>query len=295
MINFELRDNDEGFIIEGQYGSTYEGDGDQYRIAANLGLPLPIAEGGFLNISAEFSEVDDTIRSVQRDDGLALIAAGNTAVTDISVNTVTTDVIQVWGQPEVNDDLVLFANTAITFSDQIEAYAFGNYAERNVEGGFFFRNPTNRAGVFTGPTVDPLTGAPLDADDGGVSSVLVGDLDGLGTGGACPAGIPLTGTDGLIPDADVLAQVTADANCFSFVETLPGGFVPRFGGDLQDESIVAGVRGILPVGSGLNYDFSFTYGRNIADFFINNTLNASLGPDSPRDFDPGTYLSLIHI
>jgi iron complex outermembrane receptor protein len=30
-------------------------------------------------------------------------------------------------------------------------------------------------------------------------------------------------------------------------------------------------------------------GENEADFFINNTVNASLGPDTPRDFDPGLY------
>ncbi len=312
VINFALRDNTEGFIVEGQYGSTYEGDGDQYRIAANLGLPVPLAQGGFLNLSAEFSEVDDTNRSVQRDDGLALIAAGNTAVTDISVNTVTTDVIQIWGQPEVDDDFVFFGNSAIQLTDEMEIYAFGNYAERRVEGGFFFRNPTNRAGVFQGPQVNPATGNLVNSVEtttegivlsqlvdsvtglpvvgGTVNSVSVGDLDGLGTGGSCPAGIPLTGTDGLIPDSDILAQITGDANCFSFVEIFPGGFVPRFGGDLQDSSIVAGVRGELPIGAGLTYDFSFTHGRNVADFFINNTINASLGPDTPLNFDPGTYI-----
>jgi len=148
-------------------------------------------------------------------------------------------------------------------------------------------NPTNRGGVFEGPLVDPVTGAASDADDA-VASVRVGNLAGLDPA-ACPAGIPLTGTGGIIPDPTVLAQVTADANCFSFIETLPGGFVPRFGGDNQDLAIVAGLRGDLDIGNGLGYDVSFSYGENTTDFFINNTLNASLGPDSPRDFNPGGY------
>jgi len=91
---------------------------------------------------------------------------------------------------------------------------------------------------------------------------------------------------GLIPDPDVLAQVTADPNCFSFVETIPGGFVPRFGGNNSDMSATGGFRGEV---GGLGYDLSASWGESDTDFFIRNTLNASLGPDSPRDFVPGAY------
>ncbi len=285
VINFELKDSAEGGMIEARYGQTYEGDGENYRISGNIGLP--IGDKGFVNLTAEYGEVRDTNRSIARDDAAALVAAGNAAVIDQSVNTLTTDVnsVQIWGQPNVNDDIKFFVNSAIELSDNAELYAFGNYAERQVEGGFFFRNPTNRGGVFAGPTVDPLTGQP---DANGVPSVRVGNLAGVDPL-ACPAGIPLTGTNGLIPDATILAQVTADANCFSFIEMLPGGFVPRFGGDNEDMAIVAGVRGELDIGNGLGYDISGTYGNNRTDFFINNTLNASLGPDTPRDFFPGAY------
>ena len=132
---------------------------------------------------------------------------------------------QIWGQPRVDDDWKIFFNSGIDISPQAELYAFGNYAERRVEGGFFYRNPTNRPGVFQGVKVDPVTGM---ADENGVDSVRVGDLS-LDSSGDCPAGIPLTGTDGKIPDAGILASVVADPNCFSFVELYPGGFVPRFG------------------------------------------------------------------
>ncbi len=281
VINFELRDDADGASFEAKWGSTYDGDGDSWNVQANVGLPIPVGEGGFLNISGRFGETDATIRSVQRDDAAALIAAGNTAVADPA---------QIWGQPNINDDLSLFANMSIPFSDQVEFYAFGNYAERQVEGGFFFRNPTNRGGVFAGPTVDPDTGlidvADLDGDN--VSSVLVGDLS-VNTAGDCIDGIPLTDGGGLIPDPTFLASITADANCFSFVELFPGGFTPRFGGDLEDKSVVVGTRGELPVGNGLFYDVSYTYGENDANFFINNTVNASLGPNTPTSFTPGGY------
>ncbi len=283
VINFVLKDNAEGGQVEVTYGSTYAGDGDNYRIAANLGLPL--GEAGFINLTAEYGDTDGTVRSVVRDDVLALIAAGNTAAADFqTINSYTDEAPQYWGQPDVEDDIKIFVNSAMTLSDSAELYAFGSYAERTVTGGFFYRNPTNRGGVYRGPIVDAITGA-LDPD--GVASVRVGDLDGVGVGESCPAGIPLTGNAGLIPDPTILALVTASDNCFSFVETIPGGFVPRFGGDNRDYSIAGGVRGQLDFGQGLDYDLSIAHGSNRTDFFIRNTVNASLGPNTPRDFVPG--------
>ncbi|MXY27780.1 TonB-dependent receptor [Candidatus Poribacteria bacterium] len=35
---------------------------------------------------------------------------------------------------------------------------------------------------------------------------------------------------------------------------------------------------------------SAAYGRHASDFFIRNTVNASLGPDTPTEFDPGDYI-----
>ena len=285
VINFVLKDDTTGGVIEAKYGTTYDGDGDNYRLGANLGLPL--GDQGFFNVTAEYGETDGTVRSIVRDDVQNLIAAGNTDAADfLAINTYTDEAPQYWGQPDVENDLKLLFNTGLEFGNDLEIYATGTYAERRTTGGFFYRNPTNRGGVYRGPLVDPVTGLESDADDA-VASVRVGDLDGLGVGEDCPAGIPLTGTDGLIPDADILADVVASANCFSFIETIPGGFVPRFGGDLRDFGITAGLRGLFDVGTGLTYDLSATHGASRVDFFINNTLNASLGPDSPRDFIPG--------
>ena len=283
VINFVLRDESEGAEVAVNYGSTYEDDGDNYRIAGNIGLPL--GNSGFINLTAEFNETDGTVRSVVRDDVQALIAAGNTDAADFrTINSYTNEVPQYWGQPDVTDDIKFFVNSGVDLNEKAELYFFGNFAQRTAEGGFFYRNPTNRGGVYAGPLVDPLTGA---LDPNGVASVRVGDLDGLGVGGACPAGIPLTGTDGLIPDAAILGQVVADANCFSFVETIPGGFVPRFGGDNEDMAVALGIRGEFDLGTGLSYDFSVSNGSNRTDFFIRNTVNASLGPNTPRDFVPG--------
>ncbi len=285
VLNFILRDDAEGFEVVARYGSTYEGDGDNYNIAANLGLPL--GDSGFINITGEIRDVEGTVRSVVRNDVAFAEANGYTPVADYQViNTYTGEVPQYWGQPDVEDDAKIFVNAAFEVSDALELYAFGNYSERAVTGGFFYRNVVGgpsgqRGGVYRGPTVDPATGM---ASDTGVPSVLVGDLDG---GNSCIDGIPLGGSGGVIPDAGFLASVAGDPNCFSFIETIPSGFVPRFGGNNEDMAFAFGARGTFNVGTGLNYDLSAQRGSNKTDFYIRNTINASLGPNTPRDFVPG--------
>lgn len=289
VLNFILRDDAEGFDIQAQYGSTYEGDGDNYTISANAGIP--IGNSGFINVTGEVRRQEGTVRSVVRDDVQFAIDSGAIQFADFSaINSYTNEVPQYWGQPDVDGDVKLFINSEFDFTDAIQGYFFGNYGKRNVEGGFFYRNVVGpnsgqqRAGVYRGPTVDPVTGL---ASEDGVPSVLVGDLDGLGVGGSCIAGIPLGGSGGVFPNQDLLSQVAADDNCFSFIETIPTGFVPRFGGDNKDQSFTFGVRGDLDVGNGLYFDVSAQRGSNRTDFFIRNTINASLGPDTPRDFAPG--------
>ena len=307
VINFVLKDDREGAAFEAKYGSTYAGDGDNYQLAGNVGLP--VGEYGFVNISAEYGEADATIRSVQRADAAALIAAGYTEVTDLSVNGITTDVTQIWGQPEVRDSIKLFVNAGYDFNALLSAYAFGNYAERTVEGGFFFRHPTGRDNrrIYDGVQVNPATGnAAAVGVDGRVRdsvtgvvipasapSVRVGDLSG-NSRGDCPAGIPLTGAGGLLPDPAMLSAVSADPNCFTFLELFPGGFVPRFGGLSTDWSAVVGLRGELDFGNGFGYDLSYAYGYNQIDYFIKNTVNPSLGPDTPTEFAPGIYEQIDH-
>ena len=322
VMNFLLRDDAEGFEIVTRYGETYEGDGTNYMVSGNLGLPL--GDNGFLNITGEVRDVEGTIRSDVRSDVAYQIANGYDAVADFqTINSYTSEAPQYWGQPDVDDDVKLFFNSAIELNDSTEVYAFGNYAQRTVAGGFYYRNvvggPNNlvgdestgqRGGVYAGPIVaadgsrlNPIvvgeteaqTEARLQADidainnGTGFRSVLVGDMSGEDLNNDCIAGIPLTGPAGIIPDATILNDVRADDGCFSFLETIPTGFVPRFGGDNEDSAIAVGIRGEASVMGGISYDLSAQRGSNSTDYFINNTVNASFGPDTQRDFTPGGY------
>ena len=62
---------------------------------------------------------------------------------------------------------------------------------------------------------------------------------------------------------------------------------------MWDSSVVIGVKGTAlgdTLDNDLTWDLSGSFGRNHADFFIFNTVNASLGPDTPTHFDPGDYI-----
>ena len=262
VMNFILKDSIDGASIEAKYGEFQEGDGQAFSVMGNIGLPL--GSDGFANLSFEYGETDPTDRSVQRDDAAGLIAAGNTAVANPA---------QVWGSPEVADEIKLWGNFGIELDNNAQLYAHTNYVSKTVTGGFYFRNPNNRGSVYSadsGATL--LIGDLLDAQDG--------VLDGS-------AGCPVVTVTNNVPDPTALAQVFADDNCFSFQEVFPGGFTPSFGGDLTDYSIVAGIKG--ESSGGWYWDASIGYGLNEVDFFINNTVNASLGPATPTSFDPGLY------
>ncbi len=262
VMNFLLKDDSSGGSVEVRSGSFQDGGGDALSVAANLGLPL--GESGFFNVSAEYGSSDPTSRSVQRNDAAGLIAAGNTDVRNPA---------QVWGSPETDDDFKLWANFGHVLQSGSQLYGHANYVNKTVTGGFYFRNPNTRSGVFSG--------------DGG-NTLLVGDLldaqDGVLDGSAnCPV-VTITNN---VPDPVALAAVRANPNCFSFQELFPGGFTPQFGGELTDYSVVAGLRG--HTAGGITWDASLSTGSNEVEFFISNTVNASLGPDTPTIFDPGLY------
>ena len=262
VINFLLKDARKGGSVEFNTGTYRAGDGDSYTIAGNVGLPL--GETGFANLSLEYGNSDPTNRSVQRADAAALIAAGNTAVADPA---------QIWGNPTIEDEVKFFGNFGHLFSNGVQLYGHTNYAEKKVTEGFYFRNPNNRANIYSLDEGETLMIADvLDARDGVV--------DGSAN---CPT-VRITDN---VPDQAALARVFEDPNCFSFREIAPGGFTPQFGGVVTDMSVVGGVRGILA--NGLNWDASSSYGAHESDFFFKNTVNASLGPETPREFDPGLY------
>jgi len=257
VINFKLKDASEGGSAEIRMGEYSEGDGQMAYFAGNMGMEL--GANGFANVTLEYGSSDETVRSVQRDDAAALIAAGYPVA----------DPAQKWGRPFVDNDLKLFVNFGTQLTDKVELYGYANYASKDVDGGFYFRNPTNRGGVYASD------GNLLVADTTGDMS---GNCDQYAVDASDPTSAAL---------AAAITGLKADNNCFNFNETIPGGFTPRFGGTVTDITFMMGLKGELD--NGLTWDVSAYRGENEGDFYINNTVNASLGENTPRNFDPGLY------
>ena len=254
VMNLQLKDSYRGGSLQIKPGVFQAGDGLSYSIAGNLGLGR---EDLWANLSLEYGNADETDRSVQRDDAATLIASGNKDVADPA---------QPWGHPIIRNDIKLFANYGVDVTDGIKFYGHANYAQKEVEGGFYFRNPNTRGAVFSN-------------DDG--ATLLIGRLAGTGD-------VPEVKITDNVPDPATLQQVINDPNLFTFQELFPGGFTPRFGANTRDASLLIGLRGTVL--EKLGWDWSASYGQHASDFFIRNTVNASLGPDTPTEFDPGDYI-----
>ena len=267
VMNFVLKDDADGGSLSVKYGEYYEGDGGSTIVDGNIGLPF--TDDGFVNLSFQLKEADATSRSVQRPDAQALIDAGNTHVADPAMT---------WGNPEIEDDITLFANVGLDLGNNKEFYMFGNYSSRVGTGGYYYRNPQNRGGVYTDP--DGL--------------LLVGAMDG--NAGACP-NIAITAGDVRTQD-DYINGVANNDNCFAFNELLPGGYTPQFTADINDTSLTMGTRGEINGGflDEASYDLSGSVGRNKSTYTLVNTVNPSMGAlnadQAGLSFEAGSYTQL---
>ena len=299
IMNFVLKRDRSGGIFEAKLGSTFEGDGQRMVYAGNIGLPL--GENGFANLSGEFKAVDPTDRAVQRGDAQDLIDAGNTSV--------RTPHAMVWGTPEIRDDIKLFGNFGIDLTPEVELYGWVNNSTRVVEGGFYFRNPNTRNGVFNGASnvyFDPTTRLVVDAGTPGAmmwaETVRVANLDSS-RGGCGPNTIQDPNTylsyAEQIASANYSSVIAAlPSHCFMFNEVQPGGFTPQFGGDVTDQSMAVGIQGTTA--NDWYWDVSMVRGSSEAIYFINNTVNPQVwaklydGGQDPAsvqlDYHPGTYV-----
>ena len=253
VMNFVLSDDPEARNIQVHLGQYYEGDGDIWQVSGLFGTHL--GREGFATLAFEVKDTGPTSRGVQDAGALALIDAGNRAVPNYPE-----DFAIIWGTPIIENDYKFLINSAVETGANSEVYAFGNYASRVTDGSFFYRNPTNRRGVF----VD------------GNNNLLVADTTTNGSGGCSNVNTP----------ANLQAMIQSP-NCFVFNQVFPGGFTPRFGGKVIDSNFVSGLRGEW---NGIGYDVSASFGRSEIQYVMRSSLNPSMGPNSPTSFDLGTQI-----
>lgn len=86
-------------------------------------------------------------------------------------------------------------------------------------------------------------------------------------------------------DTDAAATARAYNNANNVPAVYPGGFLPRIDTDIDDYNIQGGVRGEL---AGWKTDLGVSYGNNALDYYTVNSINASFGPTSKKDFYAGS-------
>ena len=284
VLNFNLKDTREGLDLRAQFGEYTEDDGEGFQLAGNVGLPL--GAEGFLNFSAEYATSDPTSRGGRYDipigdSGLtpqeaALVSAPNQVIVNEMGGII--NVGDRFGpdaliELDTNSDGVL--DTVAVGSDGIPDDPDTRYADNLVAPEQVWGEPNRDIAVRTFLNM----GIPINDTTEFYAFANYSYSESDGSFFHRRPGVtqlhPLRLQDGSLYDPrDSL---------------YPGGFTPRFFGDVTDQSLVAGIRGELE--SGLSYDFSARYGENEIEYTIENTMNPSLGPATPRSFRPGDLIS----
>jgi len=227
VINFIIKDANEGGETFLQYGQHYDGE-DSIKFAANAGFGL--GETGFINLSVEAIDNDALSRGIQRISNQEALLEAGVPLSEIGADAPFGDApfLQSWGRPET-DGIRIFINSGFDISDTSELYLRFGLSDTDGRYRFFYRDP-NHSSL-----------APLRE-------------------------IGFTG--------------------------LPAGFTPFLDGAQTDTSFVFGVNGEYQ--NGMSYDFSFGFGKNELDYFLNNTVNVDLGLNDAlqipqMDFDVGGY------
>lgn len=279
VINFKLKTDASGFHARARLGGYAEGDGEEATVEAGIGLPL--GDAGFVNVGVQASESAPTSRSEPYD-----IAIGSSGITPLeatrsqsTVNGITYygpdafaytysstgEILQVLpGSDGIPDDLdTRFADNFLGIGGSREfqspAQIWGQPDRRQANLVVNAALPLERVELYGFATY-----ATKDQNGGffyrrpGVSQLL-----------------PVRLADGSIYDPRASLH--------------PSGFTPQFSGDVVDYAVLGGVRGERA--NGLTFDLSVGRGADEIRYHIANTMNPSMGPETPTRFRPGNLVN----
>lgn len=151
---------------------------------------------------------------------------------------------------------------------------------------------TNRAGIDTVPDwlADPT---PANLALRGRRNYVAGDPSAESYNGWLNSEVPLAGNATFYWFGTYTQRHSVGDNYFRYPDSsanvtsiYPDGYLPKSVGTDRDLQTAAGVRGLV---GDWHYDGSVNWGSNAFDYDLRDSLNASLGPDSPTSFHIGTY------
>jgi len=142
VLNFHLKDANEGGSVQVRSGSTFEGDGDNFIVSGNIGLPL--GDSGFINLTGEVTDSDFTSRGEQTSAAVAFAADPANAAFAAAVDL--TSPLQEYGAPN-SSATRFFVNAGYDISGTTTWYGFANYSDGEGDGDFYYRSPGGAGGV----------------------------------------------------------------------------------------------------------------------------------------------------
>ena len=253
-----------------QYGSD--------AIAGVINFQLRSARSGG-RMTVTYGQYETRVNGVQDYDGLVLGASGQPTLAPDGTYQLD------YGRDRKRSD-----GQTLTFQGTIGIPLFAE-GFLNISGEVQQREATNRTGA------DPrrqyaLVGGLVDPREATFNrfSHRYGDPETFDGKLFVNAGLPLGGAEiyafGSYNDRDGESagfyRIASDARNTTAI--YPNGFLPLIQTEQDDLAGTGGVRGDF---SGFRFDLSGSYGKNIVDFTIGNTLNRSLGATSPTRFDSG--------
>ncbi len=280
VLNFNLKEMSEGGDLSVRFGEYDAGDGRELIIDGSFGLPL--GSNGFLTISGQYADVDPTSRSVLYNlpgpDGRV---PSQIFADDLAGGT-TIDGATFFGP----DNLTITRNEA---GEVLDIQMGGDGVPDDLDSRFVdFYSSVNGPGPFS--DVEQPWGQP-SRDQWMLffnAGLPINDQLELYAFGNYSEKDQISGFFHRRTDVPQLRPVRLeDGTLYNPRDDLyPAGFTPQFGADIADMSVAFGGRGDLE--NGLGYDVSAFYGRNEIDYVILNTMNPSMGPETPTEFSPGT-------
>jgi len=181
VLNFVMKDADEGGTVQVQAGQHFDGE-NSLKFAANGGFS--IGDSGFINASIEYTDNDALSRGIQReatyqtmlDDGV------DPSVIGIDAPFGDTPFLQTWGRPETSGTR-FFVNSGFDISSSAQMYTRFSLAETDGRYRFFYRTPDHSS--LTQHRLDGYTGLPagytpyLDGaqDDSSIVVGVMGEFD----------------------------------------------------------------------------------------------------------------------
>lgn len=169
----------------------------------------------------------------------------------------------------------------------------------NITGEIRHRQPTNRAGEYLGTvyTANATQDEQLIAQNGGwdrKNNMYIGNSKQLNAYGEANLELPVSTNTKFYATGMYSYRKGKAAGFYRYpkqapsqvvLDLYPRGFLPGIGSDINDRSLLAGIKG--KTANAWNWDVSSVFGGNQFSFEVTNSNNASMGINSPTEFECG--------